>query len=83
MALVEMYTTMTCSFCLRAKRLLTQRGADAVREIDVSFGREEMVERTGGATSVPQIFIGGEHVGGFAELVDWDRSGRLALALAS
>lgn len=75
MAHVEMYTTPTCAFCVRAKRLLAERGV-TVEEIDVSADRTEMIERTGG-TTVPQIVIDGTPVGGFDGLVALDREGKL------
>jgi glutaredoxin 3 len=84
MAKVEIYTTMICPYCVRAKRLLDERKAPYV-EIDVMMDgkkREEMQRRAGGRTSVPQIFINGRHVGGSDELYALDRSGRLAPMLA-
>ncbi len=79
MAEVEIYTTMFCPFCFRAKRLLKDKGV-AFREIDVSMdpgGRQKMVQRAGGRTSVPQIFIDGQHVGGSDELYALEQSGKL------
>jgi glutaredoxin 3 len=79
MARVEIYTKMFCSFCTRAKRLLDAKGAD-YREYDVTLGgaqRAEMIDRAGGRTTVPQIFIDGVHVGGSDDLHDLDRAGRL------
>ena len=84
MAKVEIYTTMICPYCYRAKRLLDERQA-TYQEIDVmadSKRRAEMVERAGGRTSVPQIFINGQHVGGSDDLHALDRAGRLAAMLA-
>lgn len=72
-----MYTSTTCVFCTRAKRLLAQLGVDSVEEIDVSDSRESMIQRTGRMT-VPQIYIGEHHVGGFDELVSLHRAGKLA-----
>lgn len=66
---VEIYTTQRCGYCLRAKQLLKDKDA-AFREIPVDDEperRREMEERAG-ARTVPQIFIDGEHVGGFDEL---------------
>jgi glutaredoxin 3 len=80
MAVVEVYSTMLCPFCYRAKRLLAERGA-AITEIDVMMHperRREMTQRAGGRTSVPQIFINGAHVGGCEELYALERAGRLA-----
>lgn len=64
-AKVEIYTTPFCPYCSRAKRLLEQKGV-AFNEIDVMMApgkRKEMRERTGGANSVPQIFVDGTHLG--------------------
>jgi len=80
MAKVEIYTTMLCPYCYRAKKLLTERGA-AFTEIDVMMDqdlRKEMVARAGGRRTVPQIFINGTHVGGSDELYALDAAGKLA-----
>jgi len=74
-----MYTTAFCPFCLRAKALLKDKGVE-FEEIDVMFDparRAEMTERSGGGRTVPQIFIDGEPIGGFDELYDLERQGRL------
>ena len=79
MANVIMYSTVFCPFCMRAKALLKRKGVD-FEVIDVMFDpakRAEMTERSGGGRTVPQIFIGGEPIGGFDELYDLDREGRL------
>ena len=79
MAQVELYTTMWCPYCARAKALLERKGV-AYTEIDIMQEpnrRPEMIQRAGGRTSVPQIFIDGEHIGGSDELVALDRSGGL------
>lgn len=79
MAKVEIYTTMLCPFCYRAKKLLTERGA-AFTEIDVMMDaarRQEMMRRAGGRRTVPQIFIDGIHVGGSEELAELDAAGKL------
>lgn len=84
MKTVEIYTTPTCPYCLRAKRLLTEKGA-AFTEIDVSGDpdlRVKMTERAGGRRSVPQIFIGGQHVGGCDDLHALDAQGSLDPMLA-
>ena len=76
---VEIYTKAFCSFCWRAKNLLEAKGADYV-EISVDMGGKEralMIERANGRTTVPQIFIRGEHVGGCSELYRLDDEGRL------
>ena len=79
MAQVEIYTTMLCPYCFRAKKLLEERGA-TFKEVDVMMDgklRSEMRTRAGGRTSVPQIFINGQHVGGCDELYALDRAGKL------
>lgn len=76
MATVEMYTTMTCGSCIRAKRMLAAKGVD-VTEIDVSFDRSAMIERADGRMTVPQIFIDDEGIGGFDDLAALERQGRL------
>jgi glutaredoxin 3 len=76
MSTVEMYTTMTCPSCIRAKRLLAGKGVQ-VQEIDVSFDRSAMVERADGRTTVPQIFIDDEGIGGFDDLAALEREGKL------
>ena len=84
MAEVEIYTTMWCGYCSRAKRLLAEHGV-AFREIDVSAQperRPEMVARAGGRSTVPQIFINGSHVGGCDDLQALDADGKLTPLLA-
>ncbi len=79
MPTVEIYTKMTCPYCWRAKSLLTKKGIEFT-EIAVDWGRElraTMIERSGGRTTVPQIFIGDRHVGGCDDLFALDRSGTL------
>jgi glutaredoxin 3 len=76
---VDVYTTPSCPYCVRAKRLLEARGIP-FREIDVAGDddlRGELIERTGRRT-VPQIFIDGEPIGGFDELAALDAAGELA-----
>lgn len=84
MKTVEIYTTPICPYCHAAKRLLTRK-AVPFTEIDVSRDadlRRQMTQRAGGRTSVPQIFIGGQHVGGSDDLHALDQAGRLDAALA-
>ncbi|HTO81257.1 MAG TPA: glutaredoxin 3 [Methylomirabilota bacterium] len=79
MAKVEIYTTMLCPYCYRAKKLLSERGADFT-EIDVMMDqnlRKEMMTRANGRRTVPQIFINGTHVGGSDELYALDAAGKL------
>jgi len=81
---IEIYTTPTCGFCHAAKRLLTTKGA-SFREISVTGDpgrRQEMMTRSGRHT-VPQIFIGGVHVGGCDDLYALERSGKLDPMLAA
>ena len=76
---VEIYSTMFCPYCARAKSLLERKGVKYVN-IDIiedSSKREEMVTRANGRTSVPQIFIDGEHIGGCDDLYALDRAGKL------
>ena len=79
MAKITVYSTDPCSFCSNAKALLQQRGIpfDEVNLGKDPAGRAELVERTG-MLSFPQIVVDGEVLGGFRELVQADRSGRLA-----
>jgi len=79
MAEVELYTTMFCPYCTRARALLQRKKVEFV-DIDIaeqSGRRAEMIRRAGGRTTVPQIFIDGEHIGGCDELVALDRAGGL------
>jgi glutaredoxin 3 len=79
MARIEIYTSPWCPYCTRAKRLLDQKGVD-YQEIDIMAEprrRPEMVERAGGRTSVPQIFIDDVGIGGCDDMHALDRSGRL------
>lgn len=77
---VELYSTAVCPYCVAAKNLLKQKGFDyeEIRVDQDPVRRDEMLSRTGGRRSVPQIFVNGHHVGGFEELVAADRSGKLA-----
>jgi glutaredoxin 3 len=80
MVKIDIYTTMLCPYCYRAKKLLSQHGAD-FNEIDVMADqdrRREMIERAGGRRTVPQIFIGGKHIGGCEDLYALDAAGKLA-----
>ena len=79
MAKVEMYSSMFCPFCARAKYLLIQKGT-VPEEIDVDTSpgrRTEMMERANGRHTVPQIFIDGHHVGGSDDLAALERAGKL------
>jgi glutaredoxin 3 len=76
---VVVYSQPFCGYCSAAKRLLNEKGAQ-FSEIDVmseAGRRDEMIERSGGRRTVPQIFIDGRHVGGYDDLSALDRSGEL------
>jgi glutaredoxin 3 len=76
---IVIYSTGWCPYCVRARGLLERKGA-AFREIKVDEDpteRERMLARSGGRRTVPQIFIGERHVGGFDELYALDRAGEL------
>lgn len=84
MKTVEIYTTPTCPYCHAAKRLLTRKGV-AFTEIDVSRDpdlRAAMTDRANGRRTVPQIFIGGQHVGGSDDIHALDHNGKLDALLA-
>ena len=76
---VTMYTTAVCPYCVQAERLLTAKGVTAIDKVRVDLEparRDEMMQRTGRRT-VPQIYIGDTHVGGFDDLAALDRKGGL------
>jgi glutaredoxin 3 len=84
-AQVKMYSTAVCPYCIRAEALLKQRGVTEIEKIRIDLNdseREHMIEITGRRT-VPQIFIGTTHVGGFDDLAALDRAGGLAPLLAA
>lgn len=84
-AKVVMYSTAVCPYCQRAEALLKARGVTAIEKIRVDLDparRDEMIDKTGRRT-VPQIYIGDTHVGGFDDLSALDREGRLAPLLAA
>lgn len=83
MSIVTLYTTDTCPYCRNAKALLARKGIET-REINVQFEQgqfQEMIARSG-RRSVPQIFIGEHHIGGFDDLAKLDREGNLMAMLA-
>ncbi|MBS0312641.1 MAG: glutaredoxin 3 [Burkholderiales bacterium] len=85
MAKVLMYSTAVCPYCIQAERLLKAKGVDTIEKIRVDLDpaqREQMIATTGRRT-VPQIFIGGTHVGGFDDLSALDRAGGLDPLLAA
>ncbi len=76
---IDIYTQPWCPYCARAVHTLSTKGVE-FREIDAPNGsqeREEAVRRSGGRSTVPQIFIGGQHIGGCDDLVALDRAGKL------
>ncbi len=84
MAKVQLYTSESCPFCVRAKALLKSKGA-AFDEIDVTndpVAREQMVELAGGRRTVPEIFINGQIIGGYDDLRALDITGELDTLLA-
>jgi len=79
MANVEIYTTAWCPYCVAAKRLLRGKGL-TFREIDAPSGsaaRAEAVRRSGGRTTVPQVFVDGRALGGYDDIAALDRAGEL------
>ena len=85
MAKIEIYTKAFCPYCTRAMRLLDAKGVD-VEEFDISMGgpkRVEMLGRAGGRSTVPQIFIDGQHIGGSDDLAALDREGKLDALLTA
>ena len=84
MADIEIYTTKVCPYCVRAKNLLNAKGAD-FKEIDVTgddAGREALLKRSNGMRTVPQIFINGQHIGGYDNLAELEEKGELDKLLA-
>jgi glutaredoxin 3 len=84
-ARIEMYTTAICPYCVAAKSVLKAKGLEysEIRVDTDAAKRDEMLARSGGRRTVPQIFINDQHVGGHDDLVAADRSGRLAELLGS
>lgn len=85
MAQIEMYTKFMCPYCARASALFKAKGV-AFTDIDISLDgtkRKVMIQRAGGSTTVPQIFIDGRHIGGSDDLVALDSAGGLDPLLAA
>ncbi|HEY9104227.1 glutaredoxin 3 [Chitinimonas sp.] len=81
---ITMYTTAVCPYCMRAEQLLSRKGVTIDHKIRIDLDparREEMMSRTGRRT-VPQIYIGDLHVGGYDDLAALDRAGQLDPLLA-
>ena len=79
MARVTIYSSPFCPYCYMAKKLLSGKGV-SFEEVDVMMHprrKTEMVQRAGGRTSVPQVFVGDHHVGGYDDLAALDQSGKL------
>ena len=76
---IEMYYRDFCGFCARADRLLQSKNVEyrRINIWEVDGAKEEMVQRSGGRTTVPQIFIDGQHIGGSDDLFDLDFQGKL------
>lgn len=81
---VVMYCAEVCPYCVRAEQLLKRKGISAIEKIRVDLQpemRDIMIEKTGRRT-VPQIYINGEHVGGFDDMAALDRAGKLDVMLS-
>ncbi|MGA9163463.1 MAG: glutaredoxin 3 [Thiobacillus sp.] len=86
MAKVVMYCTAVCPYCVAAERLLKSRGVTEIEKIRIDLDpakQEEMLVRSGGRRTVPQVFIGDTHVGGFDDTSALDAAGKLVPLLAS
>ncbi|MDP1864384.1 MAG: glutaredoxin 3 [Thiobacillus sp.] len=86
MAKVVMYCTAVCPYCTAAERLLKSRGVTEIEKIRIDLDpakQAEMIARSGGARSVPQVFIGDTHVGGFDDTSALDAAGKLMPLLAA
>lgn len=86
MADIVMYIKPTCPYCHRAMALLRAKGESSIETIDISaqpHRRQEMIERSGGRTTVPEIFINGRFVGGCDDLYALDARGELDTLLQS
>jgi glutaredoxin 3 len=82
---IVMYATAVCPYCIRAEQLLKRKGVTDIEKIRVDLDparREEMLAKSNGQRTVPQIFIGDTHVGGCDDLHDLDRQGKLDPLLA-
>lgn len=86
MAKIVMYSTAVCPYCVRAEQLLKRKGVVAIEKIRVDLDparRDEMLARSNGQRTVPQIFIDDLHVGGCDDLHELDRQGKLDPLLAA
>lgn len=85
MAKIEIYTKFMCPYCTRAARLLSSKGVE-FEDIDITLDgprRVEMIRRANGRTTVPQIFINDQHVGGSDDLAALEAAGKLDSMLAA
>ncbi|UZK66376.1 glutaredoxin 3 [Sphingomonas sp. M1-B02] len=85
MAKIEIYTKAFCPYCSRALKLLGEKGVE-YQEYDITMGgpkRQEMLERSNGRSTVPQVFIDDEHIGGSDDLAALDREGGLDPLIAA
>jgi glutaredoxin 3 len=86
MARILMYATAVCPYCVRAEQLLRRKGVTEIEKVRVDLEperRDEMMAKTNGRRTVPQIFIGDFHVGGCDDLHELDRQGKLDPLLAA
>ena len=77
---IVIYTKDYCPYCVKAKNFLKRKGYAQVREIDITHDeglQKEMIEKSGGRKTVPQIFINGTHVGGCDDMIALDAAGKL------
>lgn len=85
MSKILMYATAVCPYCVRAEQLLKRKGVTEIEKVRIDLHpeqRDEMMQKTGRRT-VPQIYIGETHVGGYDDLYELDRQGRLDILLAA
>ena len=82
---IVIYSTPTCSFCVNAKQLLSSKGLKYTEKniAESSALLKEMLTKSGGMKSVPQIFINNKHIGGFSDLEKWEKNGELDKAINS
>ncbi len=81
---IEIYSSAMCMYCVAAKNFVKNKGWDfsEIRIDTDAARRDEMLARSGGRRSVPQIFVNDQHIGGFDDLVAADRNGQLATLVA-
>ncbi|MFP5418851.1 MAG: glutaredoxin 3 [Gammaproteobacteria bacterium] len=86
MAKVVMYCTAVCPYCVAAERLLKSRGVTDIEKIRIDLDpsrQQEMIARSNGSRSVPQVFINDQHIGGFDDTSALDAAGKLVPMLAA